>query len=114
MLIRTCAVLVAAGLVLTGCSSMMLTGGGSTATRAPAGTGDQRPTERASDAAISARIRARLDGDPAIAGVAVRTAGGRVTLGGSVGSYAARNQAYRLARQTEGVLAVVNQISVEE
>ena len=111
---RTCAILVSAALALGGCSSMMLTGGSSAGAGTAAGTGDRRTMERSDDAAISARVRARLDADSTVSGVSVRTASGRVTLSGSVGSYAARNQAYRLARQTEGVLAVINQISVEE
>ena len=116
MLTRTSALLVSAVLLLSGCSSMMLTGGGSAAAGAGGDTGGQRSAELADDAAITSRVRARLSEDPAVAaaGLAVRTDDGRVTLSGSVGSYAVRNQAYRLARQAEGVRAVINQIRVEE
>ena len=107
--------LLAAAAMLSGCSSMMLTGGGG----GSRGTGDQsapRSAPGANDAAISARVSARFAEDPAVsaAGLRVRTVDGNVTLSGSAGSYAVRNQAYRLARQVEGVRSVINQIRVEE
>ncbi len=106
--------LLAAAVMLSACSSMMLTGGGGYR-----GTGDQsapRSAPGANDAAISARVSARFAEDPAVgaAGLGVRTVDGNVTLSGSTGSYAVRNQAYRLARQVEGVRSVINQIRVEE
>lgn len=116
MLIRTALLLASIALLLSGCSSMMLTGSSSAGARGAGDTGEQRSAERADDAAIAARVRARLGEDPAVAaaGLAVRSDDGRVTLSGSVGSYAIRNQAYRLARQAEGVRAVINQIRVEQ
>ena len=113
MLNRSTLLLASAALLLSGCSSMMLTGNSSPGA---GDTSEQRSAERADDAAIAARVRTRLGEDPAVAaaGLAVRSDAGRVTLSGSVGSYAIRNQAYRLARQAEGVRAVINQIRVEQ
>ena len=116
MLNRSTLLLASAALLLSGCSSMMLTGSSSPGARAAGDTSEQRSADRADDAAIAARVRTRLGEDPAVAaaGLAVRSDAGRVTLSGSVGSYAIRNQAYRLARQAEGVRAVINQIRVEQ
>ena len=91
----------------------MLTGGGGTYQD----SGSERSaTEAAKDTAITAEIKARHLDDAIVSmfDVSVRTVNGRVTLAGSVGSYEARNQAYRLARQVDGVTAVINQIRVED
>ncbi len=98
---------------IAACSSLMMTGGGGTYSD----PGSERSaTEVARDTAITAEIKARHLDDPVVSvfDVGVRTVGGRVTLTGAVGSYEARNQAYRLARQVDGVTAVINQIRVED
>lgn len=95
------------------CSSLMLTGGSGTYS----GSGSERnASEVAKDTAITAEIKARHLDDPVVSmfEVGVRTVNGQVTLNGAVGSYEARNQAYRIARQVNGVSAVINQIRVED
>ena len=92
----------------------MMSGGGSSY-----GTDDgteRSATEKARDANISAAIRSRYAADPAVStyAIGVQTVNGDVTLTGTVGSYAARNQAYRIARQVDGVNVVINRLSVEE
>lgn len=106
--------LLAAALILAGCSSLMMSGGGSSY-GAEDGT-ERSATEKARDANISAAVRSRYSGDPTVSAYAIgiQTVNGDVTLTGTVGSYAARNQAYRLARQVDGVNAVINRLSVEE
>ncbi len=91
-----------------------MSGGG--AGVASGGSDERSATEQARDAKISAAVRSAHAGDPAVSPFAlgVRTVGGQVTLSGTVTNYAARNQAYRLARQVDGVTAVINQINVTE
>jgi osmotically-inducible protein OsmY len=66
------------------------------------------------DAAISAKVKARLAADPEVAAlhIDVDTIDGRVTLNGKVGSEEERQEAYKLATRTEGVKEVVNLIQV--
>ncbi len=106
--------IVASLLNLAACSSLMMTGGGGTYSGS---TGTERSTtEVARDTAITAEVKARHLDDPLVSvfDVGVSTVNGKVTLSGTVGSYEARNQAYRLARQVNGVAAVINQIRVED
>ena len=106
-------VLLGTALILAGCSSLMMTGGGGSYNSG----GDERSrTASAKDTAITAAVRSRHADDPTVGpfDVGVRTVNGQVTLTGTVGSYAARNQAYRLARQVDGVSSVVNQVRVED
>lgn len=100
-------------MVLSGCSALAV--GGSS------GGYQQGNTERsssvvASDNSITASIRAEFAKDSRTSGfnIGVRTYKGTVTLTGSVGSLAAREQAVRLARTTGGVAAVNNQINIED
>lgn len=104
----------AAALILASCSSLMMSGGGNYGASSDAT--ERGATERARDSNVSAAVRTRLAGDPVVSAYAidVRTVNGQVTLTGKVGSYDARNQAYRLARQVDGVTAVINRLSVEE
>ncbi|MEM8816209.1 MAG: BON domain-containing protein [Pseudomonadota bacterium] len=115
--------LLALGLLLSACSSMMLSGGGgsvgvggSSGGVSAGGSSGSKPgaSEETSDSDISAEIKNRYRREPQIDvfDVNIRTVDGTVTLSGRVDSYEARDQAYRLARQTEGVRAVVNQIRV--
>ena len=66
------------------------------------------------DAAISARVLAKLAADPELSdlAIAVHTLAGEVTLSGRVGSEAERNEAERIARATTGVRAVSNKLAV--
>lgn len=105
--------LLLAGLILAGCSSLMMSGGGGTY----GSGGDERSaTQVAKDTAITAEIKGRYMDDETVSTfeIGVRTVNGQVTLTGTVASYAARNQAYRIARQVDGVGAVINQIRVED
>ncbi len=97
-----------------GCSSFLMSGGGGT--YAADASGERSSTELARDSAITAEVRAGHRNDPVVSAfeVGVRTNGGTVTLTGTVGSYEARNRAYRIARKVDGVSAVVNQVRVED
>jgi len=108
--LRRVVALLMAGVLLGGCTSMMLSGGGVTRS---AGT-EQGASQDTSDKGISAEIKNRYRRAPEIDvfNVNVRTVDGKVTLSGMVDSYEARNEAYRLARQVAGVHTVVNQIRV--
>ena len=107
------AVSLTAALILAGCSSLMMSGGGGSY---GSGSDERSSTELAKDTAITTAVKARHMDDPTVNmfEIGVRTVNGQVTLTGTVGSYAARNQAYRLARQVDGVTSVVNQIRVED
>ena len=67
-----------------------------------------------SDADVTARVKARLIGDPEVAAlhIDVDTLDGRVTLNGRVASAEQKAEAEKLARGTEGVTDVVNLIVV--
>lgn len=66
------------------------------------------------DAAITAKVKGRLAADPEVAAlhIDVDTVDGRVTLNGKVASEAQRQEAHKLATNTEGVREVVNLIQV--
>ena len=66
------------------------------------------------DAALTARVKAKLAADPQVAAytIDVDTVGHVVTLSGSVGSAAESAEAEKLARDTEGVTQVVNRLTV--
>ena len=66
------------------------------------------------DAAITARVKAKLIADPEVKGfqIDVDTVDGRVALNGKVSSAEQRSEAEDLARGTQGVRQVVNLIQV--
>lgn len=66
------------------------------------------------DAAVTARVKAKLAADPEVAAytIDVDTVNHVVTLSGSVGSAAESAEAEKLARGTEGVTEVVNRLTV--
>jgi len=99
---------------LGGCTGLVL--GGSTGGSYESGGSERQPGVMASDTAITSKIRAKYDADAIVSpfNIGVRTYDGRVTLSGTVNSYAARNQALDLAKSTAGVKTVTNQIDVEE
>jgi len=91
----------------------MMTGGGGTYS---SDAGERTAADVARDTTIVAEIKGRYVNDPVVGvfDVGVGSVNGRVTLTGTVGSYEARNQAYRIARGVTGVTAVINQIRVED
>ena len=101
-------------LAFTGCTAMMV-GGGTTAGY-PAGA-DQRTTgDVAADTAITSKIKSKYAADSVVSifDIGVRTYEGTVTLSGTVGSIRARDRAVWMARETDGVRAVNNQILIED
>jgi hyperosmotically inducible periplasmic protein len=81
------------------------------------GCSTSRPMDtQTSDAVISSKVNAKLAADPQTSAmdVDVDTLNGVVTLRGMVGSETERRDAERLARQTEGVRDVKNQLELGE
>lgn len=68
----------------------------------------------ASDAGVTARIKARLTADPEINPILidVDTVNGKVTLTGTVPTQEVKDEAEDLARGTEGVVSVDNMLQV--
>jgi hyperosmotically inducible periplasmic protein len=68
-----------------------------------------------SDSAITAIVKSKLavDNETSSAKINVDTKGGVVTLTGAVATQANKEQAERIARNTEGVTRVINNITVE-
>jgi len=64
------------------------------------------------DAAVTEAVQRRLEPFEALEGVSVATDGGTVRLGGEVATVQAWRQAQELARGTDGVAAVVNDIEI--
>ncbi len=105
---------VAAGLVLCGCTSMMVGGGSAGSYKVDR---DERPAGVvASDSAITTKIKGKYASDPVVSvfNIGVRTWEGTVTLSGTVGSYVARDQAESIAKTTGGVKAVNNHIVIAD
>jgi len=71
--------------------------------------------ETVAEAAISSKIKAKMALDDSVraARISVRTQGSTVTLSGRATSSAERERAMRLARETDGVTRVVDQIEVK-
>ena len=69
----------------------------------------------AADSAITALVKSKLavDNETSSANINVDTKGGVVTLTGVVTAQANKEQAERIARNTEGVTRVINNITVE-
>jgi osmotically-inducible protein OsmY len=105
-------VVLAALLMMTGCSSMLLGNGSSNDSRPSTSTGATVASEE--DEAISAAIRQAYSEDQELrrSNIGVRTARRRVTLTGTVGSYAARDSAVDIARKARGVDNVSNRLVV--
>lgn len=77
---------------------------------------ERRAGPVAEDAALTAQVKAKLAADPEVAAVHidVDTLDRVVTLSGRVASAAVRDEAEKLARGTDGVRAVVNNLVVGE
>src|SRR2546428_2289917 len=69
----------------------------------------------ASDATVTTTVKSKLVADPATsaARINVDTSNGVVTLSGAVPTAAEKSEAERIARNTQGVTQVVNNITVE-
>ena len=101
-------------LALSGCTALAVGGAGVVGYQLGK---DERPAEVvASDSAITTKIKGKYVADDLVSvfNIGVRTYKGTVTLSGTVGSIAARNRAESLARGTNGVQAVNNQIIIED
>ena len=100
--------------MLSGCTAMLV--GGAAVGGYQLGKDEREPSIVASDTAITTKIKGKYTADSVVSvfGIGVRTYEGTVTLTGTVGSYVARDQAERLAKETKGVNAVSNQIVVED
>jgi osmotically-inducible protein OsmY len=98
-----------AGPGLGGCTAMLIGDG-------QGGAQGERPAASASrsDAEISATVRSRLLSDTSVeaGGIDVATAGGRVTLSGTVTTFGERDKAARLAASVPGVVSVENRLAV--
>lgn len=100
--------------MLSGCTALMV--GGAAAVGYQVGKDERTAGVVASDSAITTKIKGKYTADSVVSvfNVGVRTYEGTVTLTGTVGSYIARDQAALLAKETSGVVAVNNQIVVED
>jgi hyperosmotically inducible periplasmic protein len=67
-----------------------------------------------SDSAITTKVKAKLAADPDVAGrnVDVNTEEGTVYLTGRVKTQKEKDEAERMARETDGVMRVVNHLNV--
>jgi hyperosmotically inducible protein len=101
-------------MLLSGCTALVVGGAGTGAYQS--GNDEREQAVAASDSAITTKIEGRYGRDPVVSvfNIRVRTYEGTVTLSGKVGNFAARDQAGRIAKDTDGVLIVNNQIVVED
>lgn len=105
------ALLFLALLALPACTAMLL-GGGTSTESGPAERGTAASTARDDDISGQVRSGFKADADLGRYTIGVATASGVVTLSGTVGSYAARDRAVQIARNTAGVRRVVNRLVV--
>lgn len=75
----------------------------------------QRAQQAVDDVSVSAKVKAKLAGDAATSAITigVSTANGVVTLSGAVPTEQEKAKAEQLARGTEGVAQVVNNITID-
>jgi osmotically-inducible protein OsmY len=99
-------------LVMSACSSMLM--GGSASGTTGLGTDKRTAQQVSDDNAITATVKSRYAQDSALgaANVIVETYAATVTLKGTVASFAIRDRAVSIARNTDKVRSVNNQISV--
>lgn len=100
-------------MAVSGCTSMLV--GGGTSGGYQRGSDERSSSTVTADSAITTAIKGKLAGDAALSSylIGVRTSGGKVTLTGTVGNYAAREQVERITMATAGVKAVENRINVQ-
>jgi len=101
-------------LMLSGCTALLV--GGTAVGAYQLGKDEREPSVVAADTAITTKIKAEyvVDSVVSVFNIGVRTYEGTVTLTGTVGSFVARDQAGRIAKDTGGVKNVNNQIVVED
>ena len=101
-------------LTLSACTAMLV--GGSSGDGQSTGNDERTAVTAAADTGITTRIKGKLAADSSVSvfEIGVRTRKGIVTLTGDVGSFGAREQAARIAKNTNGVVAVNNLIVVED
>ncbi len=101
-------------LVLSGCTALAI--GGAGAVGYQLGKDERPPSVVTSDTAITSKIKGKFAADDVVSvyRIGVRTYEATVTLTGAVGSYNARQRAESLARATDGVRVVNNQITIED
>jgi hyperosmotically inducible protein len=104
--------IIAACLLATACSSMLI--GGANPGDARIGNDTRTEQQINEDAAISAAVRSRFKLDSAVAatGIGIATYLQTVTLSGTVGSFDIRDRAVSIAKSTDKVRSVNNQIQV--
>jgi len=76
--------------------------------------GANRAEQMAADATLTAKIKSKmaLDDNVEAADIDIDTAGSVVTLRGNVGSQDERRRAVQMARETDGVTSVVDQLVI--
>ena len=101
-------------LTLSGCTALAIGGAGVVGYQL--GKDSRPPSVVTSDSAITTKIKGKYTADDVVSvfNIGVRTYEGTVTLTGAVGSINARDRAESLARGTNGVAAVNNQITIED
>ncbi|MDH3531333.1 MAG: BON domain-containing protein [Gammaproteobacteria bacterium] len=106
-------VILAMSITLSGCTALMV--GGGTSGNSPYQRDTQSGSQSATDANVAASVKNKLASDARISDfdLGVSMNNGKVTLTGTVGSYAARERAEKLAIGTAGVSAVENLIKVQ-
>ena len=104
--------IVVMALLLQACSSMLV--GGSASGGKELGSDSRSTAQMNTDDRLTGTIRSRLAQDTEISryNVSVSTYNAVVTLSGTVGSFAVRDRAVRIARDTDGVQSIRNQVSV--
>ena len=99
---------------LSGCTALVVGGAGVVGYQL--GKDERPPAVVTSVSAITTKIKSKYAADDIVSvfNVSVRTYEGTVTLSGTVGSILARERAETLARETNDVKAVNNQITIED
>lgn len=99
--------------MLSACSAMLMGEGG--ADSPPIGSDSRGSAQMAADEALTEAVVAALDAHSTLRpqSIAVSARSGAVTLGGTVGSFDARDLAVELATVVAGVASVNNQIRVK-
>ncbi|MBT8096159.1 MAG: BON domain-containing protein [Woeseia sp.] len=99
-------------LALPGCAALMV--GGAAAGGYQLGKDERSAGQVTRDGATTTKIKSKMIADKVVNAFSINvdTYADRVTLRGSVGSYAARKRAGQIAAGTDGVIDVDNQIKV--
>jgi osmotically-inducible protein OsmY len=105
-------ILLLATLALPACTAMLLGNNTSGSERASTRSAGSSPST--ADNRISGTIRQQYSNDAEIRNFAlgIRTASGRVTLTGTVGSYELRDRVVDIAKNTHGVVSVDSRVVV--